>query len=56
MNANNILEKTSLNETELSFFTQLNGFIYFCLIRKILFTINNLFANILVFSGTALYH
>ena len=48
-----ILSITFLNEPELIFSTELNGFSYFYLIRIILFTINHLFAHSLMFSSIA---
>ena len=41
---------------ELIFFTQLNGFTYFYLIKIILLTINHLFAHSLMFSSIAMYY
>ena len=51
-----ILLKTFLNKHELIFFTQSNHFIYFYQIRRILFTINHLFAHSLMFSRIAIYY
>ena len=45
MISQHILEITFLNEPELIFCTQLNGFTFFSLIQIILFTINHLFAH-----------
>ena len=41
----NIFLKTSLNESNLIVYTQLNGFKYFYQMQIILFTINHLFAQ-----------
>ena len=51
-----ILLITFLNEPELIFCRDLNGFSYFYQIRIILFTINHLFVHSLMFPSIATYH
>ena len=56
MISKHILLITFLNESELIFFSQLNGFTYFNQIQIILFIINHLFTRSLIFSSIAMYH
>ena len=57
MISQHILLITFWNEPGIIFFySQLNGFSYFYQIQIILFTINHLFANRLMFSSIAIHH
>ena len=56
MISKHILQIRSLNEPELIFSLQLNGFTYFYLVRIISFTINHLFTHSLMFPHIATYN